>query len=450
LRRIFGSIIGQLADIAHVALIAFYIGNDSMVAYITIEFILSVLSILSYGIYDACYKLANIAISSGDEDRAGKIAKVSICLSILTSIPALIVSIFWMGDILLFFGYGRFIRDVGPIYALFRSIESLVLATSSIFSALVDLSDGANFNAVYDFWDSVVSLLFTFVATAYLQLNLIGLGILWVVCDIVSAGVYIYMVRTRGFLKPFFEGTRPLTFLQSRGSLNIANSIFHAAVPLTFIGLASDLEFRVISLMVSDLGGAEAAAWILLSYVWGVMETGFDSFASAAATQVNSLLTKGDIVAARRISRKSRAFALFYGTSVALIVYALRDPIADLLTTDYTLQYILVDGIMFACIGVPFTALGGISEEMNHEQGRYRTSMVISWCCRLLVTFPLAVVMTYGMRFEIVGVVSAVVMGSTTDGMLQTVLLVYSNFYSASNSLKQQANDDDSLVDEFA
>lgn len=446
---IFGSIIGQLADIATVALIAFYIGNDSMIAYITIEFLLSMMQLLSYGIYDACYKLANIAISSGDEDRAGKIAKVSICLSILTSLPALFVSIFCMEDILLFFGYGKFIRHVGPMYATFSSIDSLVGSISSIVSALVDLSDGANFNAVFDFWDSIISLSLTFLAAAYLQLSLIGLGILWLVSSSLSTMLYIYEVNRREILKPFFEGTRPLAFLQSRGSIKLAASILHAALPLTFIGIASDLEFRVISFMVSDLGAAEAATWILLSYVWGFMETGFDSFASAAATQVNSLLAKEEIVAARRTSRKSRAFALLYGISVAVIVYSSKDLIANLLTSDYTLQSMLVDGITFACVGVPFTALGGISEEMNHEQGRYRTSMAISWCCSLLVTLPAAVVMTYGLRFSIVGVVSAVVMGSTTDGMLQTILLVYSNFHSASNSLQQQAiNDDESAVDE--
>lgn len=446
---IFGSIIGQLADIATVALIAFYIGNDSMIAYITIEFLLSMMQLLSYGIYDACYKLANIAISSGDEDRAGKIAKVSICLSILTSLPALFVSIFCMEDILLFFGYGKFIRHVGPMYATFSSIDSLVGSISSIVSALVDLSDGANFNAVFDFWDSIISLSLTFLAAAYLQLSLIGLGILWLVSSSLSTMLYIYEVNRREILKPFFEGTRPLAFLQSRGSIKLAASILHAALPLTFIGIASDLEFRVISFMVSDLGAAEAATWILLSYVWGFMETGFDSFASAAATQVNSLLAKEEIVAARRTSRKSRAFALLYGISVAVIVYSSKDLIANLLTSDYTLQSMLVDGITFACVGVPFTALGGISEEMNHEQGRYRTSMAIFWCCSLLVTLPAAVVMTYGLRFSIVGVVSAVVMGSTTDGMLQTILLVYSNFHSASNSLQQQAiNDDESAVDE--
>ena len=445
---LFGSIIGQLADIATVALIALHIGNDSMIAYITIEFLLSMMQLLSYGIYDACHKLANIAISSGDEDRAGKIAKISICLSIVTSLPALFVSIFSMGDILLFFGYGKFIRHIGPTFAILSTVESLISSISSIFSVLVDLSDGANFNAVFDFWDSIISLVLTFVAVAYLQLSLIGLGILWLVLSVLSTILYIYVVNKREILKPFFEGTRPFTFLQSRGSVKLATSILHAALPLTLVGIASDLEFRVISFMVSDLGAAEAATWILLSYVWGFMETGFDSFASAAATQVNSLLAKGEIVAARRTSRKSRAFALIYGVSVALIVYASKDPIANLLTSDYTLQSMLVDGIVFACVGVPFTALGGISEEMNHEQGRYRTSMTISWCCTLLVTLPVAVVMTYGLRFSIVGVVSAVVMGSTTDGMLQTILLVYSNFHSASNSLQQQANDDETTVNE--
>jgi len=335
------------------------------------------------------------------------------------------------------------------MYATFSSIDSLVGSISSIVSALVDLSDGANFNAVFDFWDSIISLSLTFLAAAYLQLSLIGLGILWLVSSSLSTMLYIYEVNRREILKPFFEGTRPLAFLQSRGSIKLAASILHAALPLTFIGIASDLEFRVISFMVSDLGAAEAATWILLSYVWGFMETGFDSFASAAATKVNSLLAKEEIVAARRTSRKSRAFALLYGISVAVIVYSSKDLIANLLTSDYTLQSMLVDGITFACVGVPFTALGGISEEMNHEQGRYRTSMAISWCCSLLVTLPVAVVMTYGLRFSIVGVVSAVVMGSTTDGMLQTILLVYSNFHSASNSLQQQAiNDDESAVDE--
>eukprot|EP00563_Minutocellus_polymorphus_P009275 CAMPEP_0181023926 /NCGR_PEP_ID=MMETSP1070-20121207/2303_1 /TAXON_ID=265543 /ORGANISM="Minutocellus polymorphus, Strain NH13" /LENGTH=629 /DNA_ID=CAMNT_0023100957 /DNA_START=37 /DNA_END=1926 /DNA_ORIENTATION=- len=445
---IFGSIIGQMADIATVALVSFYIGNDSMIAYITIEFLLSMLQLLSYGIYDACYKLANIAISSGDEDRAGKIAKVSICLSVLTSLPALIVSIFWMEDILLFFGYGRFIRNIGPKYAILSSLMSLVSSISSIVSALVDLNDGANFNAVFDFWDSVVGLILTFVAAAYLQLSLIGLGVLWLVCDLVSAAWYVYEVGRRDLLKPFFEGTRPFSFLQSRGSLKLASLVLHTSLPLTMISVASDLEFRVISFMASELGAAEAATWILLSYVWALMESMFDSFASAAATQVNTLLTRGEVVEARRTSRKTRAFALLYGVSVALIVYATKDPIANLLTSDYTLQSMLVDGITYACVGVPFTAIGGISEEMNKEQGRYRTSMAISWCCTLVVTLPCATVFTYGFRFSIAGVVSAVVMGSTTDGMLQTVLLVYSNFHSASNSLQHHAHDDLSTVDE--
>ena len=446
---IFGSIVGQLADIATVALIAFYIGNDSMIAYITIEFLLSMLKILSYGVYDACYKLANIAISSGNEDRAGEIAKVSICLSILTSLPALIVSIFWMEDLLLLFGYGRFICHIGPKYATMSSLMSLINSSSSIISALVDLNGKASFNSVYDFWESVISLALTFVAVAFLQLSLFGLGILWLVIDVVSAVVYVCTVGRQGFLKPFFEGTRShFSFLQSRASLKLLSLILHTSLPHTAAGIASDLEFRVLSFMATELGAAEAATWILLSYVWSFMECGFNSFASAAATQVNSLLTKGEIITARRASRKARAFALLYGTSVAFIVYAAKDLIANVLTSDYTLQSMLVDCITFACVGVPFAAVGGISEEMNKEQGRYRTSMAISWCCSLMLTIPVATVMTYGFRCSVTAVVSAVVMGSTTDGMLQTVLLVYSNFHSASNSLQEHANDDLSAVDD--
>ena len=446
---IFGSIVGQLADIATITLIAFYIGNDSMIAYITIEFLLSVLQLLSYGVYDACYKLANIAISSGNEDRAGKIAKVSICLSILTSLPALIVSIFWMKDLLLLFGYGQFVCHIGPKYAIMSSLMSLMDSSSSIISALVDLNGGANFNSVYDFWDSVINLVLTFVAVAFLQQSLFGLGILWLVIDVASAVVYVCTVGRKGFLKPFFEDTRShFSFLQSRASLTLLSLILQTSLPHTLAGVASDLEFRVLSVMAAELGAAEAATWILLSYVWSSMECGLDSFSSAAATQVNSLLTKGDIVTARRASRKARAFALLYGTSVALIVYATKDPIANVLTSDYTLQSMLVDCITFACVGAPFAAIGGMSEEMNKEQGRYRTSMAISWCCSLMVTIPVATVMTFGFRCSVAAIVSAVVMGSTTDGMLQTVLLVYSNFHSASNSLQEHANDDLSTVDD--
>ena len=446
---IFGSIVGELADVTTVALIAFYIGNDSMIAYITIELLLSMLQLLSYGVYDACYKLANIAISSENEGRAGEIAKVSICLSILTSLPALIVSIFWMEDPLLLFGYGRFICDVGPKYAIMSSLMSLMDSSSSIISALVDLNGGANFNSVYDFWDSIISLVLTFVAVAFLQQSLFGLGILWLVIEVASAVVYVCTLGRQGFLKPFFEGTRShFSFLQSKSSLTLLSLILHTSLPHIMAGVASDLEFRVLSFMAAELGAAEAATWILLCYIWSFMECGLNSFASAAATQVNSLLTKGEIVSARRASRKARAFALLYGTSVALIVYAAKDLIADVLTSDYTLQSMLVDCITFACVGVPFTAVGGMSEEMNKEQGRYRTSMAISWCCSLMLTIPVAAIMTYGFRCSVTAVVSAVVMGSTTDGMLQTVLLVYSNFHSASNSLQEHANDDLSVVDD--
>ena len=421
------------------SLIALYIGNDSMITYITVEFVLSMLQLISYGFYEACYKLANLAISSDDEKRAGRIAQVSAYLSLIACAPAFIVSIFWMEDILMFFGHGRYMRSIGASYAVLSSLMSLFDAYSSMYSALVDLNDGAHFNAVFDFYDSIVGLSLTLVAVALLDMNLISLGVIWLVYHVLVTIFYFVRIRRRGFLEPFFDDTEPL---KSKKGLKLASSICHAALPLTAIGMVTDLEYRVISIMAKHIGAAEAATWILLMHVWSFIECWFESFASASGKEVNALLIRGDIVAARRTSRKARAFAFFYGAFIALAVFVASHPIARLVTSDYTLQGMLAEAIEFACICVPFTAIGSISEEINKEQGRYRSSMAISWGCSFLLTLPLSAFMNYGLNFGIPGVVTGVVIGSTTDGMLQTVLLVYSNFEAASSTLQEHASDD--------
>ena len=432
----------EFSEIATVSLIAFFVGNDSMIAYITVEFILSMLQHISYGVYDACYRLSNLSISSNDEKRAGKIAQVSACLSLLTSFPAFIVSIFFMEEILGFFGHGSYMRSIGASYAILSSLMSLVSSFTSMFSALVDLNDGAHFNAVFDFYDSILCLLLTFGASVFFQMNLIDIGVLWLFYHILVSIFYFRRVHKRGFLEPYFEGTELFSFLRSKSSLKLISSIFHTALPHTAITMVSDLEYQLISIMAKHQGTAEAATWILLVHVWSFMECGFESFASATAKEVNALLVRGGIVAARRTSRKARAFAFFYGLFIALLVFAARHSIASLLTSNYTLQGMLAEGIAIACICNPFAAIGSISDEINKEQGRYRSSMAISWGCTFFLTLPLSAFMNYGMHFGIPGVVSGVVVGSTTDGMLQTVLLVYSNFHSASSALQHHAKDD--------
>ena len=425
------------------SLIALYIGNDSMITYITVEFILSMLQLISYGVHEACYKLSNLAISSEDEERAGRIAQVSAYLSLLACAPAFLVSIFWMEDILLFFGHGRYMRSVGASYAILSSLMSLFDAYSSMYSALVDLNDGAHFNAVFDFYDSIVGLSLTFAAVALLDMTLIDLGVIWLAYHVIVTVFYFMRIRRRGFLEPYFDDdTEPFHLLRSKKGLKLASSICHAALPLTAIGIVSDLEYRFISIMAKHIGSAEAATWILLMHVWSFIECWLESFASASGKEVNALLIRGDIVAARRTSRKARAFAFFYGALIASCFFVASYPIARLLTSDYTLQSMLAEGIEFACICVPFTAIGSISEEINKEQGRYRSSMAISWGCSFLLTLPLSAFMNYGLNFGIPGVVTGVVVGSTTDGMLQTVLLVYSNFEAASSTLQEHATDD--------
>ena len=443
MRRIFASVVNEFTDIATVSLIALYIGNDSMITYITVEFVLSMLQLVSCGIYEACYKLSNIAISSDDERRAGRIAQMSAYLSLLASAPSFIVSIFWMEDILLYFGHGRYMRSIGASYAILSSLMSLFDAYSSMYSALVDLNDGAHFNAVFDFYDSIVGISLSFFAVALLDISLIDLGVIWLVYHVIVTVFYFMRIQRRGFLEPYFDyDAEPFHLLRSRKALKLASSICHAALPLTAIGIVSDLEYRVISIMAKQIGAAEAATWILLVHVWSFIECWFESFASASGKEVNALLIRSDIVAARRTARKARAFAFFYGALIALSVFAISHPIARLLTSDYTLQRMLAEAIEFACICVPFAAIGSISEDINKEQGRYRSSMAISWGCSFLLTLPLCAFMNYGLNFGIPGIVTGVVVGSASAGMMQTVLLVYSNFQAASSTLRKHVSDD--------
>ena len=168
---LFSSLVSHVYSIAVVYLISHYIGEDDSVAYITVEFYLYMFHLFSYGIYDAFYRNATVAIGTGDHELVGQQTHISMLLAGVASVPAILFSLFWMEDFLLWLGFADYIAAKGHDYAILASCLALFDNMNSIWWALLDLTGHEFFSAGFDFIESVTGLTLTAIAIVRYDFN---------------------------------------------------------------------------------------------------------------------------------------------------------------------------------------------------------------------------------------------------------------------------------------
>ena len=179
-----------------------------------------------------------------------------------------------------------------------------------------------------------------------------------------------------------------------------------------------------MTIFAAYMGAAEAATWILISYVWSFAELAPESFAQAASYRVARQLSKGNIEFARAISFLCMKVGLFISVACSCILYLYGPFFVWCLSLDETLEQMLLEIIPYIVICQPFVSIGMTTMELNDALHIYKKATAIMAIVTLCLMIPFAAVMTYGFHFNIEGLAAAQCIGYTAAGVANIVIFM--------------------------
>ena len=104
-------------------------------------------------------------------------------------------------------GYDEETIDIARSYAIVASISQMIENCASPFSALLEIEGYAKFNAIYDFWDSIITIVLCFFFMFLFQPSLLALGLFHCFLDITSTVYYMYLTYEKhGMFESYHEG----------------------------------------------------------------------------------------------------------------------------------------------------------------------------------------------------------------------------------------------------
>ena len=121
----------------------------------------------------------------------------------VASVPAIVFSLFWMDDFLLWLGFDDYIAAQGQDYALLSSCLALCEGVNDIWWSLLDLTGREIFSAGFDFLEAVSGMTFTAVAIVHYNFDLWKFGLLNVVHGVAWTIISMVVVAFSGWLKPY-------------------------------------------------------------------------------------------------------------------------------------------------------------------------------------------------------------------------------------------------------
>jgi O-antigen/teichoic acid export membrane protein len=87
------------------------------------------------------------------------------------------------------------------------NVSSHFSSCSEVFSSLLEIEGYARFNALYDFWESIICLLFVFVFVLLFRPGLLAFALFNCCLSVTSVIYYVYLTyEKRGMFDEYMEG----------------------------------------------------------------------------------------------------------------------------------------------------------------------------------------------------------------------------------------------------
>lgn len=171
--------------------------------------------------------------------------------------------------------------------------------------------------------------------------------------------------------------------------------------------------------------------------------TSLQGFGDSGEIRVAYHMGSGKPATARYSAYKTILVGVIMATIFTSIMWIAGLDLAKWLTPDPTLQYLIAELLPLVGVGNVALTAGSVSWALVGAQGRYRlatlTAFVSSWC----VTLPLAAFFTYGLNFDMQGVVASVVAGYSVTGTCLLYILIRSDWERLSKIIVELNAEDD-------
>ena len=133
----------------------------------------------------------SIAMNNAEGDHlTGKYVQMAIILNFISSIPASIIAVAVVPPIMTWIGYGGKVVSSCYYYSMIASVSNLMDGTLSMISIAMDIGGHARFNAIFDFWEAVLTIVVTAFVIPLFHPSLITLGVIYLIQDILMTLLY--------------------------------------------------------------------------------------------------------------------------------------------------------------------------------------------------------------------------------------------------------------------
>ena len=179
----------------------------------------------------------------------------------------------------------------------------------------------------------------------------------------------------------------------------------------------------VLTIFASRQGPAEAATWVLFSYVWSAVGIAPDSFGAAASCHVAKILGKGDGQLAKEVSWHAMKVGTAISTFCAVLLFLLRNQFVSCFSVDSTITQMLSDLVPYITVSYPLFTIGWTAMELNDALHLFKRAMVSNTVVTLVVILPAGFVTTYLLNYNLEGIVCAQCIGYTAAGVANFIFL---------------------------
>mmetsp|Transcript_34971 Transcript_34971/g.64738 ORF Transcript_34971/g.64738 Transcript_34971/m.64738 type:complete len:730 (-) Transcript_34971:83-2272(-) len=439
-----------MADLICLALISHTIGTDSMVAYMMVDAIVGITSSFTYGWIDSISSLTSMAYGAENYEMVGRYVQTACTIFVLCEIP---MTFFWgeyIGKVILWMGFEESVADLAHTYVLISMVAGIIGGLHQAFMDFLEVVEHEAFaNALY----CVSALVETAFVTLFALYPEVSLSVFGLEPSLFVFGL-IFLINTIiflfiGIIIPYYKGWCTGYFGLYLPDMSVVKLLFNTAMPLAVGGILSYAEWEILIVFAAALGPAEVATWGLLGSIWNVFESTTSSIGSAAEVRCAYQFGQGRPALAKLSAYKSMFLSVLISIWSTAVFLCFSGDIPGWLTKDETIQKMLVPLFPLIALGQVTMTMGMVAWALIGAQGRYRLATSIATGCSLLITTPVAALMTIVWRINLQGLTFAVVIGYTVTAMcMSTVLLMTDWERRAKKITDKMAAEEDSGTDD--
>jgi len=431
----FTELVSYCSDFFLLIIVSHTLGTDVLICYSTVWFILDVFNIISGGLYGSCYKHVNNSIANEHYFLTGEYIQLSILLNLAISIPATLAAIYFMENIFEFYGYGEDVTSMATSYAAIASLSHIMESCLGFLSIVLEIDGHAKFNAVYGFWESVISVVAESVFIITCKPSLFYLGVFHFVEALLMHLVYCYYVYIRKkWLNPYIDGLSSGSALKNTPAII---TLFKRSFPLLLDSALGDVEWFVLSIFAAYQGAAEAVVLILYSYIWDIITIAPDSYAEATSSRVAHVLSTGGVNVAEALASRAMFNSTLMATALSIPLLVFRGFIVWCISIDEVLEKMLIQLLPYIAICQPFLSLGTTACALNEALCMYHHSVKRALATSFLITMPLAAIFTYYLNYNMEGLAAALSIGYVTNSVLDLNLYMNADWERAVRKNKE-------------